>query len=184
MHERNNPRSENLRKVFITAVPLMLVIIQVVIERQIDAITLGLVAIALLPWLYTLIESAELPGGFTIRFRLRQLQGEQVRQGLELDTLKFLVTHFVSSDELRHLEKLADAREFYFEWHDDFRNEMWRLWRHRLIKAKHGDLTLKEMESKQRGSDAREYFELTEAGEEYLRLARQVGSTGEKRAEL
>lgn len=43
------PEVRRSRKVLITVVPLILVVIQLVIERQIDVATLGLVAIALLP---------------------------------------------------------------------------------------------------------------------------------------
>jgi hypothetical protein len=36
---------------------------------QIDSITLGLIIVAILPWLSSLIESAEFPGGWKIKFR-------------------------------------------------------------------------------------------------------------------
>jgi hypothetical protein len=174
MTEQNNPRSADLGKVLITVVPLVLVIIQLVIERQIDVATLGLVAIALLPWLYTLVESTDLPGGFTIRFRLRRLQDEQARQGLELDTLKFLITHFVSMDEEKHLRNLAYHPRFTFDWSKEFEEEMWRLWRRRLIKEKHGDRTLRKMERKEEGDRFEDYFEISAAGSEYLRLREEV----------
>jgi hypothetical protein len=86
----------------VTSVALVLVGLSLLTGVQIVETTLILVAIGLLPWLYALIESAELPGGFAIRFHLRQLQNEQARQGLGLDTLRFLITHFISSDELEH----------------------------------------------------------------------------------
>lgn len=182
MSEHNNLRSADLGKVLITVVPLVLVVIQLVIERQIDVVTLGLVTIALLPWLYNLIESADLPGGVTIRFRLRRLQGEQARQGLELDTLKFLITHFVSKDEEQHLRNLAYDPHLTFTWTETFGKEMWRLWRHRLIKEKHDDLILEEMERKERGDKFEDYFEISAAGSEYLRLREEVDGDSQTRA--
>ena len=182
MSERNNLRSEDLGKVLITVVPLVLVVIQLVIEHQIDVATLGLVAIALLPWLYTLIESTDLPGGITIRFRLRRLQDEQARQGLELDTLKFLITHVVSIDEEQHLKNVANRPHLTFNWRDEFGKEMWRLWRHRLIKEKHGATTLQEMEHKRKGDRFENYFEISAAGSEYLRLREEVDGDSETQA--
>jgi hypothetical protein len=38
-------------------------------ELRVDAITLGLVIVAVLPWLSKLIESAKFPGGWEIKFR-------------------------------------------------------------------------------------------------------------------
>jgi hypothetical protein len=154
---------------------LGIVAVQLVTRLQIDAITLGLTAIALLPWLYTFIESAELPGGVVVRFRIHRLQNEQARLGLELDTLKFLITHFLSEDELTHLRAVYH-RDVEFGWRKEFREEMQWLWRHRLIKAKHGDLTLKEMESKNKGDKFGDYFEISDAGVEYLRLVDEAES--------
>src|SRR5207249_5231206 len=36
---------------------------------KVDAITLGLFIVAVLPWLSTVVESAEFPGGWKIKFR-------------------------------------------------------------------------------------------------------------------
>ncbi len=38
-------------------------------QIQVDAITLGLLIVAVLPWASTLIESAKLPGGWEVKFR-------------------------------------------------------------------------------------------------------------------
>jgi len=47
-------------------------------ELSIDAIALGLLALAILPWVTSLLESAELPGGIKITFRQVREAGEKV----------------------------------------------------------------------------------------------------------
>jgi hypothetical protein len=59
---------------------------------------------------------------------------------------------------------------------------MWRLWRHRLIKEKHDDLILEEMERKERGDKFEDYFEISAAGSEYLRLREEVDGDSQTRA--
>lgn len=49
---------------------------------NIDAITLGLLAVAVLPWLAALIKSAEFPGGWKIEFQDVQQAGAKVTAGV------------------------------------------------------------------------------------------------------
>ena len=48
----------------------------------VDAVTLGLIAIAVLPWLSSLIESVELPGGFKIKLQNLQAAASKVTGGV------------------------------------------------------------------------------------------------------
>jgi hypothetical protein len=47
-------------------------------ELKVDAITLGLVIVAVLPWLTYLIESAKFPGGWEVKFRDVQRAGGKI----------------------------------------------------------------------------------------------------------
>lgn len=47
-------------------------------ELKIDTVTLALMAIAILPWMSELIESAKFPGGWEIKFRDVQNAGEKI----------------------------------------------------------------------------------------------------------
>lgn len=49
-------------------------------QLKIDAITLGLIIVAVLPWLSSLIESARFPGGWEIKFRNLESAAEKVIQ--------------------------------------------------------------------------------------------------------
>jgi len=58
-------------------------------DLKIDAITLGLLIVAVLPWLTSLIESAKFPGGWEIKFRDLKEAAEQVTsdtEALEIDS--------------------------------------------------------------------------------------------------
>jgi hypothetical protein len=71
---------------------------------------------------------------------------------------------------------------FPFEWRETFEQEMWKLWRHRLITEKQvgDDKVLEKMKTRGHG-DVKNYFEITDAGKEYLRLIEETDSTGEAR---
>lgn len=45
---------------------------------NIDAIILGLLIVAILPWLTSLIESAKFPGGWEVKFRDIQAAGQKI----------------------------------------------------------------------------------------------------------
>ena len=47
-------------------------------DVKIDAITLGLLIVAVLPWLTSLIESAKFPGGWEVKFRDVQTAGDKI----------------------------------------------------------------------------------------------------------
>ena len=65
-------------------------------ELKIDAITLGLMIVGLLPWLFPVLKSAELPGGWKIEFREIQAAAKGAAQieaeepGGKKDTLSYL----------------------------------------------------------------------------------------------
>ena len=57
-------------KIVVTAVAAVALIARIVFPTlSIDAASLGLIALAILPWLAPLIKSAELPGGIKIEFQ-------------------------------------------------------------------------------------------------------------------
>jgi len=48
---------------------------------KVDGVTIALVIVASLPWLYSVVESAKLPGGYEIKFRDISKAGEKVGAG-------------------------------------------------------------------------------------------------------
>ena len=55
-------------------------------DLKIDLITLGLLIVAVLPWLSSLLESAKFPGGWEVKFRDLQKAASQVTGGAETTT--------------------------------------------------------------------------------------------------
>ena len=66
-----DPESSNSRLMTsVTVVALVIFVLRLAFpDLQIDAVALGLLLLAFLPWLSPLVKSAELPGGFKIEFQ-------------------------------------------------------------------------------------------------------------------
>lgn len=160
-------------KLLILGIALTLVVIHLLWPvLPIDLMTLGLLGVALLPWLSPLIESAEFPGGWKIT--LRELKDEQKRQGQEIRMLQFLVDQFVTEDELAHLQKLDTGEPFPFQHGPAtsfFEQELRRLRAFGLIAGKEnkGIRTLFH-----EGGDVKNHFYITTKGREYLHLREQA----------
>jgi hypothetical protein len=66
-------------KTIVTLAAIILIAVHLIWpELKIDAITLGLLIVAVLPWLTTLIESAKLPGGWEVKFRDVKAAGQKI----------------------------------------------------------------------------------------------------------
>lgn len=151
-------------RIGISVAALALLAVQLVWPRAaFDATSLGLLALAVLPWLSSLLESAKLPGGWELKFR--EVESEQERQRAEIDTLRFLIEGYVTDYELVHLRKLASGEAFPFERSDNFRRELDRLIGMGLVGRRpgHGIRTLFSA-----GDDVGKHLELTERGRAYL----------------
>jgi hypothetical protein len=149
---------------------------------SIDAITLGLLVVVALPWLSTLIESAELPGGWKIRFRA--VEDEVKQQRLEIDMLNFLVSHFLTDDEFTHLNKLDREAPFPFARSDStdfFVQELHHLRAMKLIEGQQ-DKGIRSL--LEQGGDVKQHFRITKRGRDYLRLREQAEAAEAKQKSL
>lgn len=83
---------------------------------KVDAISLGLLIVAILPWLSSLIESAEFPGGWKIKFRDIQQAGAKITAGEETSPTTSTTTTTTSTTTLppealeieKRIRKLAE----------------------------------------------------------------------------
>ena len=142
---------------------------------KVSATVLGLLTIAALPWLASLLQSAELPGGWKLEFR--KIESEQQRQRADLDALRFLVSGFVTDAELMHLQKLDRKTAFPFVRGPEtsfFLDELRRLRSLGLIRNAHGGKGIRALD--QHGGDVGDYFSVTARGREYLRLRAEVSA--------
>ncbi len=68
-------------KIFISVIALAAIVVHAVFPGfKIDIITLGLLVLALLPWLSTVIESFELPGGWKLKFQALEETGRRAEK--------------------------------------------------------------------------------------------------------
>jgi hypothetical protein len=139
---------------------------------KVDAITLGLVLFVALPWLFSIFERAEFPEGGQVK--VRELEEKQEKQQAEISTLKFLVSHFVTDHEIRHLKSLASDAPFMFKKDSTapfFERELRRLRALGLISNSPGK-GVRSLFKKE--GDVKEHFFITQQGREYLKLRQQV----------
>ena len=137
-----------------------------------DITALVIFAIAILPWLTSIIETAKLPGG--LEFKFREVEKEQAIQRTQIDRVqKFLLDNFVNDEELKHLRSLESNRPFLFEYRDSFASELRRLAGLRLINRKpnKGIRSLRN----DIGGDVKTHFEISTRGQEYLKHLKSGG---------
>lgn len=130
-----------------------------------DAITLALIVAAIIPWMSSFVSTAELPGGWKVEFR--KLETEQQQQRHEIETLRFLITHFITDFELQHLTQLATGDAFRYDKNDRFVTELRRLRELGFIRMKPPEIALRDLPST---GDLRTFIEITDRGREYLAL--------------
>lgn len=171
-------------KLSIPLIALALLLLRIIRPQlQIDAITIGLLAVAFLPWLSTLIESAKLPGGY--EFTFRRIEAKQLQQQVEIDTLNFLITHFVTTTELNHLKRLSADQPFNVKrdrLYEKFEEELKHLLAMGFIARTSSplggfpalDQALDKEFGKQSGVDVKNHFFVTETGRQYLQLRLKV----------
>ncbi|MGA8329338.1 MAG: hypothetical protein WB777_08595 [Mycobacterium sp.] len=143
--------------------------------RQIDAWTVILLVVGFLPWLRTVFESVEFPGGGSVKYR--ELKATQERQGEEIRTLQFLIANFVTDAERWHLEKLAARAPFELrpDMPDAFFDEIRRLRSLGFIRQR-GEIGVSGL--KNREGDVNDFFEISERGKMYLDLRAAIGEQG------
>lgn len=79
--------SINWLKALISIVAIGAIVIRIIYpDVRIDAITFGLIILAVLPWLSELIESAKFPGGWEVKFRDLRAAGTKVTGASEEST--------------------------------------------------------------------------------------------------
>jgi len=161
---------------------------------MVDAITLGLLVIVILPWLPALLENAKLPGGWELTFRkIDAVQQEQKKQQSDIETQRsqikaiyILLDRLVTGYELDHLNRLQDPEPF--EVNRDktpppFLNELRHLLVLRFLERKKGKTVqgLWNQLKVQGRVDVKDYVFISDAGKEYLTL-RQDLETEEQEA--
>ena len=98
--------------------------------------------------------------------KVKEQKDEQERQKSEIDTLRFLISNFVTNAELIHLQKLTKDEPFIYEMAPYFELELRRLRSLGLIT----NFENKGIRSMPQNGNLKEYFTITESGKDYLKL--------------
>jgi hypothetical protein len=145
-----------------------------------DTVGIGLLIMAVLPWLLSIIAEAEFPGGWKVRFR--EVAEEQQRQANEIAWIKFLMRNFVTRYELRQLRRFDSDEPFWLDFNSDtkpyFERELRRLLDLNLIeRLPHTGIRalLYEKQNIQKINgkdmkDVKKYLRITKHGQDYLKM--------------
>ena len=115
--------------------------------------------------------------GKGIEFQMREVQEEQVRQRADIRSIKFLLSYFVTEQELEHLQRLVGKIPPEYsnpdDWqHEIFKTELRRLRSLGLIRMHPGKM-IGPMPKK---DDLNKHCRITDRGLEYLKLREEVES--------
>jgi hypothetical protein len=80
-----------------------------------DAITAGLILLAVVPWLSPIIKTIQVTGVGKLELRVQQVKEKQAVLEEEVDALRFLLSGFVTHWEFAHLKKLAAGGLFEYQ---------------------------------------------------------------------
>lgn len=146
-----------------------------------DWITAGLLFVAIAPWLAPIFKAIEV-GGLKLELRLKEVEEQQNQLSLEVQSLRFLVSGFVTDWEIQHLRRLQIGSGELVPYSrgpekgvgDRFVHEIIRLRDLGLISKKRNE-SLWDMELNGNLSD---YVELTDRGRFYLKLRSEVETEG------
>jgi hypothetical protein len=109
-------------------------------------------------------------GSKGVELELQEVKIEQKRQRVEIITLRFLITSYVTEKEMVHLTKLASKDPFPYKKNSSFESELRRLRSLNFIRNFSGK-TVGGMPTE---GDLRDYFELTPKGSEYIQLRQDL----------
>jgi hypothetical protein len=174
----------------VTAGALALLAVKLVLQSVLpnlkldDALSVGLLIVAVLPWLSQLLTSAKLPGGWEFVFReIKEKQEEQegilLNQQEQIQALRTAVRGIVTKYELDKLVGLSKDGPFLCKYSDDMFDELRRLRALSLIRH-HDGTGLAQMardhKDKDHQFDLRRYFYITEEGRNYLKIRADMDS--------
>ncbi len=102
--------------------------------------------------------------------KIQIVEQEQQRQKQEIDTLSFLISHFLPGFELIHLQKLSSSEPFLYDMNPSFEQELRHLWQLNFI-SKKTDFRISKMSAH---GDLKNYFTLSDHGRIYLEIRKSA----------
>jgi hypothetical protein len=163
---------DKMNVIVISGVCILAIVLHLTITKF-DAVAVALVLLGLSPWMTDILESVTF-GANSVKFRVKKNEDS-------IAALEFLVAHVLTEQELKWLLLLhqnqpvitdtSPEKEAYYQ---GWKSEMGRLLGLGFIKQKLGHFpgsVFRHIESKPKGvHDGRDYFEVTQAGADFLTL--------------
>jgi len=125
----------------------------------------------MLPWLASVLDVAELPGGIKLAFS--KVKREQERQAQELAWIKMLIMLIVSDYERTHLKSFAPDGPFMAETNSSFEWELRHLLTLGLIERLPGK-GMRSLFASQGTHNIKDHLTITQRGREYLHLLEEA----------
>jgi hypothetical protein len=161
---------------------------------KVDGWAITLLVVMFLPWLRTVFESIEFPGGGSVKWR-NKVEAEQERQAADIEALRFLLARFISRPERELLQRFASnesipvegldpAKRYAIDHHTDSLRRMGLIsLKPNLVKLlKSGQNTSMDI------TTIEEFFDITDSGRQYLdlvaKLPAEIGQTYPDPSEL
>jgi hypothetical protein len=167
----------NTYRWIISGVCILLFVIHIALQlwahelTKLDPTAVGTAVIGLLPWIARILSSAKFAG-----VELRFLEKRVNEQGNDLETLKFLVAHFLSTKELEWMKKFLTSEEFKIRT-DHFTIEFQAEIRHLRglgFIDNYPDTGVRRMYEGPPGErNVHAFFHITDSGRKYLTLRRE-----------
>jgi hypothetical protein len=172
----------------VTAGALVLLAVKLLLQSALpslkldDALSVGLLIVAVLPWLSQLLTSAKLPGGWEFVFReIKENQEKQegilLNQQEQIQALRTAVRGIVTKYEFDKLVGLSKDGPFLCKYSDDMFDELKRLRALSLIRHHEGTglaQMAREHKDKDHQFDLKRYFYVTEEGRSYVKIRADV----------
>jgi hypothetical protein len=138
---------------------------------RLDPTAIGIALIGLSPWIASILSTAKFAG-----VELRFLERKVDEQRSDIDTLKFLVAHFLSASELDWLKKFNNKQTFVIHTNrfaDEFKSEIRHL-RGLGFVNHYENMGLRKMYDGAPGErNVHDHFHITDSGIRYLNLRRE-----------
>jgi hypothetical protein len=119
-----------LVKAIITCLVVILIFVQLYAQLVIKPETVALVIIAALPWLSTIVERIDLPGGGSVKFREVQASVEAQKEQIQFQQqiINQLVVYSMSYFIFEHLKQIhhrsREGGEYLFRNNDAFKRDL------------------------------------------------------------
>jgi hypothetical protein len=137
--------------------------------RHIDGWAIALLVVGFLPWLRTVFESIEFPGGGSVTWR-KMVEREQERQARDIEALQFLTANFLPGAEYELLQALTGELSVPGTDFKDLQSCSRALTRKGLIAIEPGIPTDAVI------TNVGEQWVITEKGRQYLDLAAKLAA--------